>query len=150
MQILYHIIACLHFMIILHSCFDTLFQCGNLEVYINVTENCTLRLNCKIGYSSSVLAAPSCLFPSIEFTAESDVVLSDQEKWNLLLVLLSWVIVETTLIRKKSLKAYINVFKGMQWPLNASCWGSTICLGPILLTVQISPIYFIHLTILIG
>jgi hypothetical protein len=63
MQILYHIIACLHFMIILHSCFDTLFQCGNLEVYINVTENCTLRLNCKIGYSSSVLACTLLPFP---------------------------------------------------------------------------------------
>jgi len=55
--------------------------------------------------------APSCLFPSIEFTAESDVVLSDQEKWNFLLVLLSWVIVETTLIRKK---IYESVYKCLQ------------------------------------
>ena len=52
---------------------------------------------------------------------------------------------------KNSLKAYINILKAMQSPLNASCWGPTICVGPILLAIlQISLINSIHLTILIG
>lgn len=91
-------IARFHCMIIWHSCISTLSHCWNFEFYINGKKNCILRLSAKIGCSSCVLACT--LLPFILLISESHMVLiSDHGKCEFLLAFLSWVILETTIVK---------------------------------------------------